>query len=109
MLDLNVQQVYYDAIKNGAKPIEGRLAKEKFRALKPGDKVRFFNNEHTQSVIKTVVAVHIYQTFEAAFKEQDFLDAIPDAESVEDAIKVYEQFYTKPMQLEHGVVFIQLQ
>jgi ASC-1-like (ASCH) protein len=109
MFDLSVQQIYYDAIANGTKTIEGRLAKEKYRALKPGDEIRFSNNEGTQSLVKKVGAVHVYPTFADSFKVQNFKHAIPDAASVADAIRVYEQFYTKEMQQKHGVVFIALQ
>lgn len=107
-LELNVQQIYFDAIKAGSKTIEGRLAKQKYRSLKPGDSVIFYNSERTQSVAKIVVAVHVYPTFEAAFREQDFRKAIPAAKSVHEAMAVYEQFYTPKMQKEEGVVFIEL-
>lgn len=108
MLELNVQRVYFDAIKAGTKTIEGRLAKQKYRSLRPGDSVIFFDNEHTESITKTVAAIHLYPTFESAFKEQDFRKAIPSAKTVKEAIAVYEQFYTPKMQQQEGVAFIEL-
>ncbi|HTH72207.1 MAG TPA: ASCH domain-containing protein [Candidatus Pristimantibacillus sp.] len=108
MLQFNVQRVYFDAIKAGTKTIEGRLAKQKYLDLRPGDSVVFFDNEHTESVTKTVTAIHLYPTFEAAFKEQDFRKAIPSAKTVKEAIAVYEQFYTPQMQQQERVVFIEL-
>lgn len=109
MLDLNVQQVYFEAIKNGTKTIEGRLAKEKFRKLKAGDNIRFSNNEGTQSVVRSVAAIHIYPTFEDSFKVQDFKQAVPNVNTIAEAVQIYEQFYTKQMQREYGVVFIELE
>lgn len=107
-LDLNVQQVYLDAIAAGTKTAEGRLAKEKYRALKAGDVITFHNNEQTQSLDKAVVALRIYATFEAAFKEMDFKDAVPNARNIDEAIAIYEQFYSKKMQQQEGIVFIVL-
>src|SRR5690606_20622298 len=108
-LTLSVRQTYYDAIARGAKTIEGRLAKAKYLELKPGDTVTFSNDDNTTSLTKTVKAVHSYPTFDDAFKEQNFKRAIPDANTVEDAIRVYESFYPQLVQREHGVVFIELE
>lgn len=49
-ITINVQQVYLDAIKNGSKTIEGRLATEKYRSLRPGDVLTIYNNEQTDMV-----------------------------------------------------------
>jgi len=108
MLELNVQQAYFDAILKGSKNIEGRLAKEKYLNLKKGDKIRFFNNEATQSTIKTVTALHLYPSFEAAFKQLSFNLAVPGAKDTKEALDIYEQFYSKSMQLKDGVVFIEI-
>ena len=108
MISLNVQQTYYDAIASGTKTIEGRLAKAKYLELRSGDAVTFSNDDNTSSLTKTVKAVYCYPTFEDAFREQDFKRAVPTANTVEDAIRVYEQFYPESAQQEHGVVFIEL-
>lgn len=109
MLELKVQQVYIDAITNGTKTIEGRLAKDKYLKLRQGDRVKFFNNAGTQSVAKKVVAIHRYSTFEAAFTEQDYKKAVPNAKDISDAASVYEQFYPKALQAKLGIVFIELE
>jgi len=109
IIDLEVQQSYFDAIKAGSKIIEGRLAKQKYLDLKVGDAIRFTTPSSAVSVTKTVAKVYYYPTFEAAFKEQDFTHAIPGAHTAEDAVKVYEQFYSRQLQEEVGVVFIELQ
>ena len=108
MLELDVQQLYFDAIAAGMKTIEGRLAKQKYMALKPGDNVRFTNPDGSQSVVKEVVALHTYPTFADAFKTQDFQRAIPTAKTVDDAIHIYERFYPGFAQQEFGIVFIEL-
>lgn len=108
MVEFKVQQVYFDDIASGRKTIEGRLAKDKYLQLKPGDKVRFSNNAGTEALVKRVVAVHTYRTFEEAFTEQDYKQAIPSARSVAEAVRVYEQFYSREQQEQTGVVFVEL-
>ena len=107
-IDLEVQQPYFDAIKSGIKTIEGRLAKQKYLNLQPGDSIRFTAPPNSTSIVKTVAKVHRYATFREAFKEQNFQLAIPDARSVDDAVAVYERFYPRQIQDEIGVVFIEL-
>lgn len=108
MFKLRVQQQYFDAIASGTKTIEGRLAKKKYTDLKRGDKIQFVNSANTQSVIKKVVATHIYPSFEEAFKKLNYLKAIPHAKNVEEAINVYLQFYSYPTQVHTGVILIEL-
>ena len=107
-LDVEVQQPYFDAIQNGTKTMEGRLAQHKYTDLQPGDILRFSNPSGTQSLNKTVAHIHRFPTFAAAFETEDFKQAIPDAGSAEDAIAVYEQFYPSSVQKQTGIVFIGL-
>lgn len=108
MLELNVQQFYFDAITAGTKTIEGRLAKQKYLALQSGDKIRFTNPDKSQSVIKEVGALHTYANFSSAFKVHDFKYAVPNAKSAKAAVEVYEEFYSRAMQQKFGIVFIEL-
>lgn len=103
MITLNVQQVYLDSIAAGSKTIEGRLAKQKYKSLKPGDEIRFSNNENTQSLVKKVVALHFYASFEKAFKAQDFQNATPNAKTLNDSLEIYERFYSKELQFAFGL------
>lgn len=107
MITLNVQQVYFDAIVAGTKTIEGRLATQKYKGLQPGDEVCFSNNEGTQSVVKKVVALHLYPSFEEAFKIQNFKNATPNAKTLNDSLQIYERFYPAQEQKQNGVVFIE--
>ena len=108
-INLEVQQPYFDAIKSGTKTIEGRLAKQKYTTLKAGDTIQFMNPSGGASITKKVARVYRYPTFEDAFEHLSYKNAIPNAESSEQAIKIYEQFYPRPIQDELGVVFIVLQ
>ena len=108
IIDLEVQQPYFDAIMSGTKTIEGRLAKERYLKLKEGNLVHITNSSDTMSMEKTIKAVRYYASFEAAFEKLDYRKAIPNAKNVNDAISVYEQFYPAAVQEKFGVVFIEL-
>ena len=70
--------------------------------------MRFSNNAGTQHVIKEVVTVYKYSSFEDAFKEQDYRKAVPGSNNAGDAIAIYEQFYPKNLHSKIGVVFIEI-
>lgn len=109
MVDFCVQQQYFETIKSGVKNIEGRLAKDKYRLLNIGENVTFYNNERTEKIEKKVVSLRIYRTFKDAFRYENYQKAVPKSKSVNDAILVYEQFYSKSLQQQHGVVFIEVE
>lgn len=109
MLNLDVQQQYFDAIKIGVKTIEGRLAKDKYRLLTVGSTLSISNNDHSESVEKKIVSLRIYKNFRDAFEKEDYCRAVPDAKSVDDAVAVYEQFYSIKKQHEFSVIFIEIE
>ncbi|GIW59659.1 MAG: isomerase [Patescibacteria group bacterium] len=104
---MHVQQKYYDFIKNGQKTIEGRLAKEKYRLIKVGDEI-VFENDAKEELRKKVLALYVFATFRSAFSKLDYHLAIPDAQSINDAVAVYERFYPIDEQIANNVIFIQL-
>lgn len=108
MITLHVQQHFLDAIKNGTKSLEGRLAKDIYRSLKAGSVVAFYNEDHTDMVEKKVVSLRVYKTFRDAFLEEDYTKAIPGANTIDEAVAVYEQFYPVAKQNQHGIVFIEI-
>jgi ASC-1-like (ASCH) protein len=104
---MHVQQKYYDFIKSGKKTIEGRLAKDKYRLVKVGDEI-VFENDTKEELRKKVVGLYVFSTFRDAFQMLDYRLAIPDAQSIDEAVAIYEQFYTLEEQKTNNVIFIQL-
>ena len=61
----------FGAIKSGTKTIEMRLYDEKRRKLQVGDIIEFENRVTGDKVTATVVALHIFPSFEDIYKHFD--------------------------------------
>jgi len=95
---MGLQEKYYNFIIEGSKVFEGRLGSEKNKSLKIGD-IIIFNN----SLRVKIVSIDAFSSYEDAMKVLDFKELIPDADSVDEAIGVYEEFYSKEKQANLGV------
>ena len=54
-VSISVAEPYYSQIVKGTKTVEGRLAKSKYLAIKPGDV--FIINEKTRAGIKSITYI----------------------------------------------------
>ena len=106
-MELHLQDQYFKAVQDGTKTIEGRLAKEKYRSLKAGEKITFIADSG-ETLMKTIEAIHIFPTFKDAFRVLKYQDAVPGIDNMENAVKVYESFYPMEEQQKYNVVFLKL-
>ena len=105
-----VQEKYFNQIKNGIKTAEGRINKPKFAKLKSGDMIIFSPNSNPSEQLQArVVNISIYNNFNEMLKNGDNLKKLlPDVETVEDGVKIYESFGDyKTAQFEYGVISIE--
>ncbi len=103
IISINVQEPYTSYILNGTKTVEGRLNKGKFVAAQVGDHVLI--NETVELVI---TGKKQYATFKEMLEHEGVAKVIPDAKSVDEAVRVYYAFYTPEEEREFGVVGIEL-
>jgi len=99
---------YFTFVKNSKKTIEGRLKKDKYALIAPGDHIVVHNQEETDSVEVVVKGVRSYESFEELLKEEPLKKVLPDANSVEHGVKIYRQFYSPEQERRHGVVAIEV-
>lgn len=101
ILELNVQEPYFSLIKSGQKTVEGRLGKDKYFTFKQGDKVIFNNNLEVE--IKAIVR---YKTFREMLIFEGLKNVLPGVLTLEEAVKVYYQFYSPQDEQKYGVAAI---
>lgn len=101
--EMNIQEIYLNQILSGDKKFEGRLGSEKNKILNLGD-IIIFNKIYKFKI----VSIHIFTSYEDAFKVLNYKDFIPDAKNVEEAIGVYLNFYSKKKQKKYGVYVFQI-
>ena len=92
MLNLTLNQQYFDAIKAGIKTVEGRLNKAKFHDLKTGDIITFSCKETGEILYCTVTTLHTYPTFEAMLQGEGLTNMLPWAKNIQEGVAVYESF-----------------
>ena len=103
-LTLNIIEPYVSFILNGQKIIEGRLNKDKFKDLKIGDILligparKIFNIER----------ISIYENFRDMLSKEGVHNVVPNKDTVEEAVEVYYNFYTKEQEKEFGVLAIKI-
>ena len=104
---MNLNDPYFDQIKNNVKTIEGRLYDKKRQELKVGDIIEFKHNSK-EPYTKTIIKLEIFKDkkFNDVINENNYKLMIPNAINSEDAVKVYNDIYSDEKQEKYGVVLI---
>lgn len=105
--EMKLAQEPFEKIRDGRKTIESRLYDEKRKAISIGDEIVFTRNDNaTQEVLTTVVALHTFMDFRA------LMTALPAEKfgwtTAEEAINEIGQFYSNEDVAKAGVVGIEL-
>lgn len=107
MHEMNLQNKYFDYIKNGTKRIELRLFDEKRSKVKLNDTI-IFKNENNESLNVTVTGLYRSISFEKLFEDFN-IDVLASNEMTkEELLNVLEEFYTKEKQDKYGVLGIRI-
>jgi ASC-1-like (ASCH) protein len=100
-------------IRAGKKTIEARLGKPRFLKIKVGDTVSVREDIYEHDELKTshtdalniVITQKLYfESFAEMLETVDYTAAIPAATSPNDALDVYEHFYSPEDEAEYGVI-----
>jgi ASC-1-like (ASCH) protein len=90
--NMKLKEPYFTQVSNGIKTIEGRINDEKRQKIKVGDTIAFTSEETGEIVYKSVSSLKSFnkeKTFSDVITEYNYKLLIPDAENVEEAVKVY--------------------
>jgi len=81
---------FFQAIKNGKKKVETRAATVRYRDIKSGDVVEFVCGKERFS--RTVKSARVFPGIDAMLNVHKLTDIMPNARSVEDLQKLYQDF-----------------
>jgi len=98
---------YFTFVKNGRKTIEGRLKKGLYCLVKPGDHIIVYNEEETDSIRVLVKDVRTYISIQEMFEHEIIKKLLPNANTIEEGIEIYQKFYTNEQQQKFGIVAIE--
>ena len=103
--DMHVRSEFFDYLIKGAKKVEGRLYDDKRRKIRSGDYIRL-RDELDREAFFLVKDILIFKSFQEMFNTLNFSLFIPNAKSIEDAIRVYRTFYSEEEEKRYGVCAI---
>lgn len=104
---LNLQDKFFDFIKNGTKRVELRLFDEKRQKIQPGDEIEFANQQG-ETLRTKVIALHRYENYEDLFKDFPIEQLADESMTKEELMAALCEFYTPEKQAQFGVVGIQI-
>ncbi len=104
---MNLQDKYFDFIKNGTKRIELRLNDEKRQQIKIGDSIEF-SNEKDKFTAK-VIGLLKYQDFKTLFNDFGIEILADKTMTKQELLGILSEFYTPEKQEELGVLGIRVE
>lgn len=107
MLQIKVQEKYFNLLKSGRKTIELRLFDDKRRKIKIGDIIEFSNASNADDIfLAKVINLHKAPDFKSLCSKIDVQQA--GFLSQDELLKTLENFYSVQRQKEFGVVGIEI-
>ena|SRR3990167_90593 len=93
MFLIAIQKKYLELIRMGKKVVEGRLFTSKYKQLKIGQIVRFYENDHLENFLDAqVTSLNPYPTFKKMLETEGLAQCLPGIENVEEGVFIYHQF-----------------
>jgi ASC-1-like (ASCH) protein len=106
---MNLQELYFNSIKNGEKFYEIRLNDEKRKAIKTDDTITFSNAQNPKEKILTAVKNLIYfKSFEEMCQNLPLNQIGFKNQTPQEVIDIYHQFYNIEDEFKYGVVAIKI-
>lgn len=89
---MQLDKIYFHFIKNGVKLYEIRVYDEKRRNLKLLDIVTFYEKKTRETFEAEITELAYFDNFSAAISEVEFKQVLPNANSLDEAVGIYENF-----------------
>jgi len=98
--ELGVQSLYFDLIKKGMKTVEGRIAKDKYRKLSPGEVLRFYNQDQNKEreiqglnfLEAHIISIEYFTSFSQMLTYYGVKNCLPGVKNLEQALEIYHSF-----------------
>ena len=89
---MTLDSIYYNLILNGSKIYETRIFDEKRQKIKLLDIIEFKEKDTSNSFKGQITELSYFENFRDAMVSAGLRKVLPNARSLEDGIKLYEQF-----------------
>jgi len=106
---MHLSEPWFTLINLGLKKVEGRLNKGKFKELKDGDIIEWYNDDFKhRSFFTKVVKKMEYISFKEYLNKEGLQNCLPGMPNIEHGLSVYYKYYTKEDETQFGVIAIKL-
>ena len=92
MVEMKLDTIYFNYIKNGIKLYETRVYDKKRQEVKLLDTVTFRDRGSSNVFKATITELSYFGTFKEALENAGIKKVLPNAKSLKDGIKIYEKF-----------------
>ncbi|EAY14327.1 Archaea-specific enzyme related to ProFAR isomerase, putative [Trichomonas vaginalis G3] len=109
MISKHLSEPWFSYVEQGKKTIEGRLEREEWSKIKPGDIIEFYNSDtgSKRAFQVKVVDIKKYSSFKSLINTEGLNNILPGVTSLEEGIKIYEKIYGSTPN--HNILGIKLQ
>jgi ASC-1-like (ASCH) protein len=105
----HLSEPWFSLINLGLKTVEGRKNKGRFKDMKVGDIIEWFNEDFKHRSIKSIITGKSeYKTFEEYLTKEGLENCLPGIPTMEHGLSVYYKYFTKEDEAEYGVVAIRI-
>ena len=107
IINMKLNNIPFNKIKNGSKTIELRLNDEKRRLLNIGDEIEFTNIFNNEKLLVDIINLYRYDSFDELYKHFNKVEMgyLIDQEANP---KDMEEYYSKEEQEKYGVLGIKI-
>jgi ASC-1-like (ASCH) protein len=107
----HLSEPWVSLVSVGAKTVEGRKNKGRFKDMKVGDLVIWENSDFSQkrTVITKIIKKVEYRTFREYLEREGLNKCLPSIYRIEQGIDMYYNYYTKEEEEAYGVVAIHIE
>lgn len=91
-MKMHLDKIYFDNIKNKVKIYETRVYDKKRQEIKLLEEIVFLERNSKKKIKAKVVELSYFSNFRDAIKDVGVKKVLPNAKSLNDAIKIYEKF-----------------
>lgn len=89
---MHLDKIYFDYIKNKVKIYETRVYDKKRQEIKLLEEIVFLERGSKRSFKARIIELSHYKNFKDAIKDVGVKKVLPNAKSLNEAVKIYEKF-----------------
>ena len=106
---MNIDDIYFQLVRNGQKKHEYRLNDEKRQQIQVGDEILLVNNlDSSQTFLVTVKDIKVYKDWRSALLNTYKEDFFGVYNSLEETLEACDKFYSQKDVKKYGIVVYKL-